>query len=41
MSYVPRRTSTPIALCVSFSVAAIVDLLLFLEDASVEYLTWR
>src|ERR1041385_6839684 len=33
MSYVPRRTSTPMALCVSFSVAAIVDLLLFLEGA--------
>jgi hypothetical protein len=26
MSYVPRRTSTPIALCVSFRVAVIFDL---------------
>jgi hypothetical protein len=34
MSYVPRRTSTPIALCVSFSVAAIVDFLLRLEGGA-------
>src|SRR6185437_6421757 len=28
-SYVPRRTSTPMVLCVTFSVAAIVALLMF------------
>ena len=36
MSYGPRRTSTPIDLCVSLSVATIVNLLLFLEDVSVD-----
>ena len=38
-SYVPRRTSTPIALCVSFSIAAIVHFLILNEDAPVEYAT--
>ncbi|HZM53607.1 MAG TPA: hypothetical protein VFC03_01110, partial [Acidimicrobiales bacterium] len=38
--YAPRRTSAPIALCVNFSVAATVDLVLFLEGVSRRAQRW-